>query len=125
MAGGEEGFAEVAGDDFFPVAHGGEADAGVPAAQYIDVSRYVLELDGGEDSRGYPIVYRLGMTGVCWLVLCGTGIILYYNRCNQERFQQLGDAGRVHSIRFTMMGASCSSEFRKTIVAGPQAIRGR
>jgi hypothetical protein len=125
MAGGEEGFAEVAGDDFFTVANGGEVDAGIPAAQYIDVRRYMLELGGGEDSRVFPIVYCFEMTGVCELVLCNTGIILYYNRCNEERFQQLCDAGRVHSIRFTMMGATCSSEFRKTIVAGPQEIRGR
>jgi hypothetical protein len=87
MAGGEEGFAEVAGDDFFTVANGGEVDAGVPAAQYIDVRRYMLELDGGEDSRASPHISCFGMTGVCWLVLCRTGIILYYNRCKEERFQ--------------------------------------
>jgi hypothetical protein len=33
VAGGEEGFAEVAGDDFFRIADGGEVDAGVPAEE--------------------------------------------------------------------------------------------
>jgi hypothetical protein len=51
VAGGEEGFAEVAGDDFFRIADGGEVDAGVPTEEYIDVRRYMLELFGGEDSR--------------------------------------------------------------------------
>ena len=51
VAGGEEGFAEVAGDYFFWVADGGEVDAGVPAEEYIDVRRYMLELCGGQDSR--------------------------------------------------------------------------
>ena len=31
MAGGEQGFAEVASDDFFRLADGGEVDAGIPA----------------------------------------------------------------------------------------------
>ena len=33
VAGSEEGFAEVAGDDFFPVADGREVDARVPLEQ--------------------------------------------------------------------------------------------
>jgi hypothetical protein len=33
VAGGEEGFAEVAGDDFFFGADGGEIDASVPAEE--------------------------------------------------------------------------------------------
>jgi len=33
VAGGEEGFAEVAGYDFFGLADGGEVDAGVPAEE--------------------------------------------------------------------------------------------
>ena len=33
VAGGEEGFAEVAGDDFFWIADGGEVDAGVPVEE--------------------------------------------------------------------------------------------
>ena len=33
MAGGEEGFAEVAGYDFFLPADGGQVDAGVPAEE--------------------------------------------------------------------------------------------
>lgn len=31
VAGGEKGFAEVAGDDFFRIADGGEVDTGIPA----------------------------------------------------------------------------------------------
>ncbi|SRR6266849_4139702 len=31
MAGGEQGFAEVTGDNFFRLADGGEVDAGIPA----------------------------------------------------------------------------------------------
>jgi hypothetical protein len=42
VVGGEEGFAEVAGHDFFRIADGGEVDAGVPVEKYIDVRRYVL-----------------------------------------------------------------------------------
>jgi hypothetical protein len=33
MAGGEEAFAEVAGDDVFGVADGGQVDARVPAEE--------------------------------------------------------------------------------------------
>jgi hypothetical protein len=44
VAGGEEGLAEVAGDDVFGVADGGQVDAGVPAQKYIDVRRYMLQL---------------------------------------------------------------------------------
>jgi hypothetical protein len=44
VAGGEEGFAEVAGDYFFGIADGGEIDASIPAEKYIDVRRYMLEL---------------------------------------------------------------------------------
>jgi hypothetical protein len=42
VAGGEEGFAEVAGDDFFRVADGGQVDAGIPMQEYIDVRRYIM-----------------------------------------------------------------------------------
>jgi hypothetical protein len=41
VACGEEAFAEVAGDDLFFVADGGQVDAGVPAEKYIDVRRYI------------------------------------------------------------------------------------
>ena len=51
VAGSEEGFAEMAGDNFFFVANRGEIDAGVPAEKYIDVRRYMFELDFGEDGR--------------------------------------------------------------------------
>ena len=44
MAGGEEGFPEVAGYDFFWLADGGEVYAGIPAEQQIDVRRYVFQL---------------------------------------------------------------------------------
>jgi len=47
MAGGEEALAEVAGDDVFGIADGGEVDAGVPAEEYIDVCRYMFEIVGG------------------------------------------------------------------------------
>jgi hypothetical protein len=33
VARSEEGFAKVAGDDFFRIADGGEVDAGIPADQ--------------------------------------------------------------------------------------------
>lgn len=46
VAGGEEAFAEVAGDDFFFVADGGEIHAGIPALEYIDVRRYIREVVG-------------------------------------------------------------------------------
>lgn len=44
VAGGEEGFAEVAGDDFFFGADGGEIDAGIPALKCIDVRRYTMQV---------------------------------------------------------------------------------
>jgi hypothetical protein len=40
MAGGQEALAEVAGDDVFGVADGGQVDARVPTEEYIDVCRY-------------------------------------------------------------------------------------
>jgi len=75
----------VAGYDFFWVADGCEVDAGVPAEEYIDVRRYVLELGRGEDSRflAGPSA-RLGMT-IVW-------------DWSQERFEQFGDAGGVHEL---------------------------
>jgi hypothetical protein len=48
-AGGEEAFAEVAGDDIFGVADGGEVDVSVPLEEYIDVRRYILQLRGEQD----------------------------------------------------------------------------
>ena len=63
VAGGEEAFAEVAGDDVFRVADGGEVDTGVPAQEYIDVRRYTLELCRGEESR-FLVALLLGMTKV-------------------------------------------------------------
>lgn len=44
MLGGEQGFAEVAGDDVFGVADGGEVDARIPVDEYIDVCRYISQL---------------------------------------------------------------------------------
>jgi hypothetical protein len=66
MAGGEEGFAEVAGDDFFGIADGGEVNAGVPAEEYIDVRRYTVQLRRRQNSRFLtgPSA-RFGMTRVC------------------------------------------------------------
>src|SRR5258708_2945072 len=51
VAGGEEGFGEVAGDYFFWIADGGQVDAGVPVEEYIDVRRYTSELGRGQNSR--------------------------------------------------------------------------
>jgi hypothetical protein len=51
MAGGEERFAEVAGDDLFWIADGGKVDASIPMQQYIDICRYIFELSSGQDSR--------------------------------------------------------------------------
>jgi len=59
----EEALAEVASDDVFGVADGGEVDAGVPAEEYIDVRRYILELGGGQDSR-FLVATLLGMTSI-------------------------------------------------------------
>src|SRR5689334_6192791 len=53
VAGGEEGFPEVAGHNFFRVADGGEIDTGVPAEQYIDVYRYLFQLRFGQ-GQGFP-----------------------------------------------------------------------
>ena len=44
VAGGEKAFAEVAGDDFLFVADRSQVDAGVPALEYIDVRRYLLQV---------------------------------------------------------------------------------
>ena len=63
MACGEEGFAKMASDNFFGIADGGEVDAGIPAKEYIDVRRYVLELSFGKDSR-FLAMRLLGMTRV-------------------------------------------------------------
>jgi len=71
VAGGEEGFAEVASDNLFRVADGGEIDARIPAEEYIDVRRYMLTK--GDVSRRSLVV----------------GI-------SQERLEQFGDAGAVH-----------------------------
>ena len=43
MAGGEEAFAEVAGDNFFRIADGSQIHAGVPSEEYIDVCRYMTK----------------------------------------------------------------------------------
>jgi hypothetical protein len=43
MSSGEEALAEVAGDDFFRIANGGQIDTTVPAKQYIDIRRYTME----------------------------------------------------------------------------------
>ena len=85
MTGGEEALAEVAGDDIFLVADGGEVDAGVPAEEYIDVSRYIMQLRWRENSRflAGPSAW-FGMTMV-W----GSGRA-------EEWFEQLGDAVGVH-----------------------------
>jgi hypothetical protein len=82
VAGDEEGFAEVASNDFFFVADGGEVDAGVPAEEYIDVRRYILELGVGQDSRFPTRPVLFGMTRI-W-------------NGGQKGLEQFGDAGGVH-----------------------------
>jgi hypothetical protein len=86
VAGGEEGLAKVAGDDVFGVANGGQVDAGVPPHEYIDVRRYMLQLNRGQDNRFLAGARRLDTprlgSGLAWRA--------------QEGFQQLSDAGRVH-----------------------------
>jgi len=53
----------VAGDDLFFVADGGQVDAGVPADEYIDVCRYMVQLRGRENSRFLTAALRrFGMT---------------------------------------------------------------
>jgi len=47
---GEEAFAEVAGDDLFLIADGCEIYARVPALQYIDIRRYIVQLTCGKDT---------------------------------------------------------------------------
>jgi len=54
---------------------GAEIDARIPAEEYIDVCRYILQL-------------RLGEHG---FFFCAGA-----NRSEQKRFQQLRDAGEVH-----------------------------
>jgi len=63
MAGGEEGFAEVAGYDLFRLADGGEVDTSIPVEEYIDVLRYMIELRGSQEIRllTAPLA-RFGMT---------------------------------------------------------------
>ena len=80
---GEEGFSEVAGDDFFGIADGGEVNAGIPVEEYIDVRRYMFELSGRQNSRFLtgPSA-RFGMTRAL-------------NR-GEEGLEQFGDAGGVH-----------------------------
>ena len=46
VASKEKALPEVAGDDLFRITDRGEIDAGIPAQQYIDVYRCLLELSG-------------------------------------------------------------------------------
>jgi hypothetical protein len=71
VAGGEEGFAEVAGHDFFRIADGGEVDAGVPVEKYIDVRRYMIA-EGVVGSESSVVGFL------------------------QEGLKEVGDAGGVH-----------------------------
>jgi hypothetical protein len=51
MSGGEKRFAEMPGNNLLGLAHRSEVYAGVPAEQYIDVRRYILQLGFGERNR--------------------------------------------------------------------------
>ena len=46
VAGGKQGFAEVAGDDLLGVADGGEVNTSVPAQQKVEIGRDLLKQDG-------------------------------------------------------------------------------
>jgi hypothetical protein len=110
IAGGQEAFAEVAGDDFFGVADGGEVDAGVPAEEYIDVRRYMLKLGGGQDSGflSTPLGARLSSVphfGVRWF-----GLLRFGMTGADERGQQLGDAGGVHGQGLIVDGAELGAK---------------
>ena len=62
MAGCEQTFAEVTGDNLFRVADGGQVDAGILANEYIDVRRYTTQLIGRQNSRFLSGCRRFGMT---------------------------------------------------------------
>jgi hypothetical protein len=47
MLSGEEAFAEVAADDLFGIADGGEIGAGVPLEEEMEVSRELRKQGGG------------------------------------------------------------------------------
>ena len=88
VAGSEQAFAEVAGDDFFRVADGSKVNARIPAHEYIDVCRYGLQLEWGEQSRLLAGLRRFGMTKF--------GRDYGLGGDSEERLEQLGDAGLVH-----------------------------
>jgi len=90
MAGGEEAFAEVASDDFLRVADRREIHARVPALQYIDICRYILQLVGGEDS-GFVGARLAGMNNIS---VGRTDV----RPPIQERGKESRDAGCVHSM---------------------------
>lgn len=74
VTGSEEGLAEMAGDDLFRGADGGEIDARVPAQQKIDVRRYLIQRGKGKRGAGGGRVVEKGL-------------------------EQLGDPGGVHGTR--------------------------
>src|ERR1700730_9832857 len=51
VPGSKEGFAKVAGYDFFRLLHCSEIDASIPGKQYIDIHRYTPQLNRREPSR--------------------------------------------------------------------------
>ena len=64
VASGEKALAEVAGDDGFGVADGGQVDAGIPAEEYIDVRRYILQWCRGQDDGSLSGFRQFGMTSL-------------------------------------------------------------
>jgi hypothetical protein len=86
VACGKEGFAEVASDNLFRIADGGEIDAGIPAEKYIDERRYTLI---------ERVVSRRALVA---------------GRHPQERGEQFGDAGGVHAI-LELSIVKCNSRF--------------
>ena len=100
VASGEEALAEVAGDDGFGFADGGQVDAGIPAKEYIDIRRYILHLCGGQDSGSLSGFRRFGRTGLCF---CVTRISGDRDRPAEKGDQQVGDTGDVHGSRFQIV----------------------
>jgi hypothetical protein len=93
VAGGEQALAEVAGDDVFGVADGGQIDAGVPPDEDIDIRRYTLQLCQRQDSRLLTGLRRFAMA-----IVRARGFARDRGPAREKGLEQLGDAGGVHGI---------------------------
>ena len=83
MAGGKEGFAEVASDDLFGIADGGEVDARVPAQEEVEIAGELRQLRVAEGSAA------------------------------EKRGEQGGDAGGLHCDQFRVSGGEKASKFSR------------